>query len=192
MRQREFFVFQKVRDFKKWVIAGFVLFHLTALFLISFPGGSPVRTALSVPFRPYFEFFYFWQNWGMFAPEPSSLNAFLRAEVKTADGRTLSYDFPRMSELGYLDKYLMERYRKWGVDNIRSDGNSAYWPAAGRFIARKLKAEEGITAIKVELWRYWTYVENPEQKFRPIRYRIPESELERARFFSLAIHPGDF
>ncbi len=177
---------------RKWILPGFIAFHLCALFLIAFPGGSPVRTRLSLPFRPYFEFFYFWQNWGMFAPEPSNLNAFVRAVVKTVDGRVLNYDLPRVSELGYFEKYWMERYRKWAIDNIRSDGQSAYWPAAARFIARKLRQEEGIVAAEVQLWRYWTNVEAPDVLFRPMHYRIPESEMQRYRFYSTAIHPGDF
>lgn len=177
---------------KRRFISAFIVFHLLALLLICFPGGSAVRTRLSTPFRPYFDFFNLWQNWGMFAPEPSNLNAFLRAEVKTTDGRHLRFDFPRMSELDRFDRYLMERYRKWAVDNVRSDNFSAYWPATARFVARKLKEEQGVTAVQVELWRYWTHVEAPDLHFRPFGYRIPESEMERAKFFTLAIHAEDF
>jgi hypothetical protein len=179
------------RILRRRVLSGFIVFHLTALFVISFPGSSPVRTRISLPFRRYFEFFNLWQNWGMFAPEPSNLNAFLRAVVKTADGETRSYDFPRMSELGFIEKYQMERYRKWAVDGIRADSSSAHWPAAARFIARRLKKEEGLVVVEVQLWRFWTLVEAPEVLNRPLRYRIPESELSSAKFFTLAIHPED-
>jgi hypothetical protein len=127
----------------------------------------------------------------MFAPEPSSLNAFIRAEVRFKDGTTGFFDLPRMSKLSLVDRYLKERYRKWAIDNLRSDDYKSYWPAAASYVAREANHNSAVPPVEVSLWRYWTMVENPYKKFVPVGYRIQDEKLEKFKFYTQAIKEED-
>jgi hypothetical protein len=180
-----------LKRIKKPLVVAFLIWHLSALFVCAWPGSSALRNHLGVVFRPYFGFFHLWQNWSMFAPEPSSLNAFVRVEVKYKDGKVRWFDLPRMSELGYVDKYFQERYRKWAVDNIRSDDSRGYWPAAARYLARKANPDPLNPPVEISLWRFWMTIESPDVKFRPVGFRVSEQELQKFKFFTTALKPED-
>jgi len=181
---------RRIRDPRAWIL-GFVGFHIAAIFLCDFPGSSPVRRVLSEPFRPYVTFFDLGQNWSMFAPEPSSLNGFLRGEVKYQDGSTGFYEFPRMCKLGLMDRFFKERYRKWAIDNVRADSHRADWPATARYVARQANRNPAVPPVEVSLWRHWVMVKDPMVEFVPVGYRVPDEKLETFRFHVEKITPAD-
>ncbi|NDG83997.1 MAG: hypothetical protein EBX52_03040 [Proteobacteria bacterium] len=170
----------------------FAVFHLTAIGVCSFPAPSRTRQILSRFFAPYVDFFSLNQNWAMFAPDPYSLNSFIRAEIRFLDGTTRWIAPPRMSTLNLRDRYFLERYRKWADDYIRADGYSEYWPLAARYFARKAYTDAANPPVEVRLWRYWTRIEDPEVRFQPVGYRIDESAMERYQYFKIEINPEIF
>jgi hypothetical protein len=180
-----------LRNPRFW-IAGFVFFHCLAVFLCEFPGSSPVRNVLVDPvLRGYVRFFHLGQNWSMFAPEPSSINAYLRAEVKFRDGAVRDFELPRMSKMGIVDRFFKERYRKWAVDNVRSDGQKQHWPATARYIARIARQATGEVPVEVSLWRHWTFIKDPNIEFVPTGYRIPDERMEKFKFHTEVIREAD-
>ena len=176
---------------KVW-IAGFCAFHCLAIFLCEFPGSSPVRRVIADPvFRGYVRFFNLGQNWSMFAPEPASINAFLRAEVKFTDGTTGFFDLPRMANMNLVERFFKERYRKWAIDNVRSDDHKGFWPATARYVARGVRETTGKTPGEVSLWRHWTIIKDPNLEFVPTGYRIPDEKLEKFKFHTQPIREED-
>jgi hypothetical protein len=177
---------------RKFLILGFCIFHCTAILLCEFPGSSPVRRVLADPvFRAYVRFFNLGQNWSMFAPEPSSINVFLRAEVKFKDGSTGIFDLPRIAKMGLMERFFKERYRKWGMDNIRTDDHKFYWPATARYVARSVHQSTGGVPVEVSLWRHWTMIKDPTLEFVPTGYRIPDEKLEKFKFHTQLIREAD-
>jgi len=76
--------------------------------------------------------------------------------VVYADGATRKWRFPRMEQLGFSERYIKERYRKY-VENLTSDNNRALWPDAARFIAR-LSNTRAVPIKYVVLVRHWSEI----------------------------------
>jgi hypothetical protein len=72
----------------------------------------------------------------MFSPLPKAVNSYVEGIVVYADGDTRKWRFPRMEQLGFSERYIKERYRKY-VENLTEDNNRALWPDAVRFIAKQ-------------------------------------------------------
>lgn len=179
-----------LRDSRFW-ISCFCVFHCLAIFLCEFPRISPVREVVAAPFRSYVRFFNLGQNWSMFAPEPSSINAFIRAEVKFHDGSVRFFDLPRMSQMSLVERFFKERYRKWALDNVRTDDHKAVWPSTARYVARLARDSGGGIPVEVSLWRHWTLIKDPLKEFVPTGYRIPDEKLEKFKFHTQAIREED-
>jgi hypothetical protein len=97
---------------------------------------SPLVSACGSFSRPYPLWTGLFQKWDMFAPDPSKLNCYVGAQIAFRDGRTALWNFPRMENLGIVEKYFQERYRKYANDNLRLDSDAPAWPDAARYIAR--------------------------------------------------------
>ncbi len=176
----------------KFWIASFCVFHCLAIFLCEFPGSSQVRRVLADPvFRGYVRFFNLGQNWSMFAPEPASMNSYLRAEVKFKDGSVGFFDLPRVSKMGLAERFFKERYRKWAIDNVRTDDHKFYWPATARYVARSVHETTAGIPVEISLWRHWTLIKDPTLQFVPTGYRIPDEQLEKFKFHTQAIREAD-
>ncbi len=63
--------------------------------------------------RPYMVWSGLFQTWDMFAPDPKSINSYVRAVVITQDRHIKVWNFPRMEELSFWERYRKERYRKF-------------------------------------------------------------------------------
>lgn len=116
-------------------ITVFIVFHLVAITAwvcpVSFRPISDIREIV----RPYILWTGLFQSWDMFAPDPKSRNEFIKAAVMTKGRHTLVFALPRMEDLGYLERYQKERYRKF-TENVLLDRNSAVWPDMLRHVAR--------------------------------------------------------
>ena len=101
--------------------------------------GAALELLVARPFqnfiRPYMLWSGLFQAWDMFAPNPMKLNSYVEAEVSFRDGSRRIWSFPRMNEIGYVDRYFKERYRKFANEYLRMDVHSALWPDAARYIA---------------------------------------------------------
>ncbi len=133
---------------------------------------------------PYMAWSGLFQKWDMFAPNPSMLNNYMTADITYADGHTATWSFPRMEELGLVDKYVKERYRKFANDNLRLDAFSVLWPDAARYIARVNKVQASNPPVAIDLIRHWSVVQPPGS----VSATGPWNQF---KFFHYAVQPGD-
>jgi hypothetical protein len=148
---------------EKWKLAAisvFLLFHIVVIFCWSVPLNSLLVTAVKESVRPYMHWAGLFQVWDMFSPNPLNLNTYLEAELTFRDGSTRVWKFPKMQELGYVERYFKERYRKFGNERVRLDANSALWPDAARYIAR-INNNPSNPPTVVRLVRYWSEIAPP-------------------------------
>ncbi|HXS96060.1 MAG TPA: hypothetical protein VN736_15750 [Candidatus Limnocylindrales bacterium] len=167
------------------VISAFIAFNLFAITCWCVPLDTPLVVACRNMVRPYMLYFGLFQKWDMFAPDPTKLNSYIDAVVTYRDGQTSKWGFPRMEELGIVDKYFEERYRKYMNDNLRLDTNSGLWPDAARYIARA-NNRAGDPPVLVTLVRHWSIVPPPGPDGEP--GYVPWSQFE---FFHYTVAPGD-
>jgi hypothetical protein len=112
------------RKFARALISAFVAFNLIAIVSWCVPLESPLVSAGRSFSRPYLLWTGLFQKWDMFAPDPSKLNCYVGAQIAFRDGHTALWNFPRMENLGIVEKYFQERYRKYANDNLRLDSDA--------------------------------------------------------------------
>lgn len=106
------------------------------------------------PLPLYLESTGLWQWWDMFAPNPSSTDAYMDAVVEYADGSTAFQPYPRMYDLPIWMKYFKERYRKYR-ERLTGDENSWKWPHTAQRLALVHYRQTGKKPVIVRLWRHW-------------------------------------
>jgi hypothetical protein len=163
------------------VISGFILFHIIALVLWCFGLERP-RTRVGKGLDVYMVYSGLSQGWAMFAPNPTSLNSHVEAEITYQNGRVRVWRFPRPEEIGYFERMFTERFRKWANDRLRMDANAALWPDAARYIAR-LNDDPTNRPVTVALVRYWSQIGPPGSK-------QPEP-WQHTTFFTYTVTPAD-
>jgi len=126
------------------------------------------------------------QDWMMFAPNPMRENTFIDAEITFASGRKHIWTFPQMQELGYVERYAKERYRKFANERLWVQENSAIWPDAGRYIAH-LNRDPADPPRIVKLAHYRCIIPWAPP---PGEDAAPE-HWERDVFFTYHVTPGD-
>jgi hypothetical protein len=174
----------------RWLVNGFIALHIVCIAAWNVPGPvrpSALRSVLD-EISPYMIRSGLWQGWDMFAPDPLALDLDVIAEVTFVDGRQVTWVFPRMQEMPYLERYLKERWRKWR-ERVRLDAFSVIWPDTARWIARRFDSPEH-PVRSVALVRRWSEIP------APVGSRLPPRAASAAltnqyRFFVLAIQPGD-
>src|SRR5690349_24771326 len=82
-------------------------------------------------FRPidtYLSAFSLYQDWMMFAPNPSRTEVYITAEVEFENGVKDTFSFPKPWEMLIGQKYVNgERLRKFVSEGVRKDQNSWMW-----------------------------------------------------------------
>ncbi len=169
---------------KKIFISGFIVFNFMIMARVHLPLDSKFFSTIYGPVDSYTRFFSSFQDWLMFAPNPSRTNYQISAEVEFVDGSRDTWFFPRAAELGIVGKYLYgERYRKFVSEGVRKDENSFMWKDTARFALRKI-GEDNFDKIpkKVHLYRHWEDVPLLSQGMRTHGKR--PDKLSKFRFFT--------
>jgi hypothetical protein len=167
------------------VVNVFIMFHLAAMFAWCLPIQSILVTNFNERIKPYMLAFSLFQNWSMFAPDPPLENINVDAEITFRDGETRTWKFPRMHELGFVERYYEERYRKYAIDHLRVDSESGLRPDAARYVARLTPRPEN-PPVTVVLYRSWSEIRPQGQDGS---YRT--GPWTRVSFFSYTVTPGD-
>jgi hypothetical protein len=137
----------------------FLLFHIAAITVWCTPSDSALIVACSEFIRPYMVWSGLFQSWDTFAPNPKSANSYVVASVITKDGHVHPWNFPRMEQLSFTERYYKERYRKF-AENLQADNNAAMWPDVARHLARLYASPANPPEI-VLLIRYWSDIPPP-------------------------------
>jgi hypothetical protein len=125
--------------FTHGVISIFILFHLIAITFWVLPWNvAPLRGVREIV-RPYMVWSGLFQTWDMFAPDPKSINSYIKAVVITENRHIKVWTFPRMEELSFPERYRKERYRKF-EEVLQGQQSEALWPDVATHIARLLKS----------------------------------------------------
>lgn len=112
----------------------FLAAHVVAVSIWCIPLHTPIVPICRNLLRPYFLWFGLFQSWDMFCPTPKSSNSYIEAIVIYADGAEKSWTFPRMEQLSLTQRYIKERYRKFG-EKLPLEQNDVIWADIARHIA---------------------------------------------------------
>jgi hypothetical protein len=145
------------------------------------PLESPFVSAIYKPVDTYLSFFSLYQDWLMFAPNPSRLNGYVSAEVEFDDGTKDTYSFPKPDELNFVQKYVYgEKLRKFISEGVRKDENSWMWPDTAKFVLRQMKSKHfSRLPVKVHLYRHWNETADIREEVRPHLQGIPKYDSYR-------------
>lgn len=162
------------------VINAFILWNLFALTIWLLPG-SALRSRFVNAVHPYLQFTGLTQSWRMFSPNPADIDLYWEARIRHANGQVRSWNFPRMVDLGYVERYRRERFRKL-IELANSDKNRMVWPSLARFAARQNNVDPKNPPVAVELVRHFRTVPPPGGTFPP---------FQTYSFFTTPITPED-
>jgi hypothetical protein len=128
------------RSFAHAAISVFILFHLIAITCWAVPWNVSVMRELKELIRPYMAWSGLYQSWDMFAPNPKSIDSYIKAVVFTGDRRMKVWTFPRMEELGFAERYQKERYRKF-EETLPEQRYEALRPGVATHVARLFNSQ---------------------------------------------------
>ncbi|MGC2398914.1 MAG: hypothetical protein WA510_03995 [Acidobacteriaceae bacterium] len=118
---------------RRGAISAFILFHLVAIACVAIP--AKTLAGAKDLFMPYMRWSGLFQSWDMFAPEPQSVDSYLKAVVITRDHHIKVWSFPRMEELSLFQKFRKERYRKF-AEVLPQPQFAPLWPDVASHVAR--------------------------------------------------------
>lgn len=158
-----------MKRISKIFISFFILFHLMVMMRVHLPLDTIFFSTLYRPVDAYLSFFSIYQDWMMFAKNPSRTNTYLKAEVEFDDGQVVEFKFPHSPKLSLGEKYIRgERYRKLITEALTRDSHSYMWRDVAKFILRKVKDENfDRIPMRVHLYRYWNQIPPMNEKFLP-------------------------
>lgn len=169
------------------LLSAFILFHIVATLLWVMPRSALHDQVRSLTWN-YISYVGLWQHWGMFAPQPSSLNAYLSAVVTYQDGSQREWTWPRMAELDLFTRYRKERYRKF-AEYARMDKFAFMWPSLARYAAEVNAGDPANPAVRVQLWRHWWFVPPPPENGDISQ--DPPPKWNHYQFFDLPLTPSE-
>ena len=120
---------------RRGAISVFILFQLIAITCVAVP--LKALSNVKELFMPYMRWSGLFQSWDMFAPDPQSVNSYVKAVVISRDRRMQVWSFPRMEELGFEERFRKERYRKF-AEVLPQQQFAPLWPDVARHLGRLL------------------------------------------------------
>lgn len=160
---------------RKILVISFLILNFLAMARVHLPLENTFFKKVFRPVDTYLSFFSIYQDWYMFAPNPTRMNIRLSANVEYFDGSVETYQFPHTTEMGLFDKYTHgEKFRKIISEGIRKDSHSWMWKDTAKFVLKKMK-ENNISKIpiKVHLFRHWAETPKLDKQFLAHGSRIP-------------------
>lgn len=118
-------------------ISIFILFNMVAILSWAIPLNVAPLPQIKEIVRPYLLWTGLFQSWDFFAPNPRPVNSYIQAVALTQNHRMRVFNFPRMEQLSYSNRYREERYRKF-AEVLCDSRYAALWPDVARRVARLL------------------------------------------------------
>ena len=122
---------------RRGAISIFILFHLIAITCVAVPLRFSALMGIRELVMPYMRWSGLFQTWDMFAPDPESVNSYVKGVVITRDRHMQVWSFPRMEELGFAERLRKERYRKFS-EVLPQPQYAPLWPDVARHLGRQL------------------------------------------------------
>lgn len=165
----------------------FILINLLAMFRVHVPLQHEFFSRVYRPVDAYLSYFSLYQDWMMFAPNPTRLNASLEAEVFFQDGSKATYQFPGAGMESLGEKYLYgEKFRKIITEGIRRDSHQFLWKDAAKFALRNLEFHHiNKVPMKIKLIRAWDEIPAISEHFRESNSHI--SSVQKYSFYQLEV-----
>lgn len=135
---------------RRWAISAFVLFHLSALVIWTMPQCA-IKATCESPYRYYVLPLGIWQWWAIFAPDPMGQSTVLNAEVIDAKGMRHTYEFPKLGNLSWWEKYPRYRRCKFTA-NMMSEEFKVQRTFTARHAVRQLGLGEDAFPLQVCLY----------------------------------------
>jgi hypothetical protein len=157
------------------------MFHLIAITCWAFPWNFSAVREVKELVRPYMVWSGLFQTWDMFAPDPKSINSYMRAVVITQDRHIKVWNFPRMEELSFGERYRKERYRKFA--EALPEKEEALWPDVAAHVARLFNSQND-PPYKVLLIQF-------RADIRPGANESSEPVYKPNAFYEGYVEPGD-
>ena len=117
---------------------------------------------------PALSFFSFYQDWMMFAPNPTRINSEMYAIVEFSSGDIVKYYFDSPNKLNHIDKYLGgEKMRKYFQDTVSNNRNHFTYRDLSKYVLRQV-ADANIEKIplRVKLVYSKNFIPSPYEEFR--------------------------
>jgi hypothetical protein len=130
----------QTETFRRGVISVFILFHLVAITCMAFPFDIPPIRNMKDLVKPYMVWAGLFQTWDMFAPNPEAVNSYIKTVVISRDRHMQVWSFPRMEELGFIERYRKERYRKFS-DVLPQPQYAPLWPDVAAHAATQFNSQ---------------------------------------------------
>jgi hypothetical protein len=135
---------------RRWAVSAFVLFHLSALMMWTMPFCA-IKAQLQYPYRYYVLPLGLWQWWAIFAPDPMKSSMTLNAEVVDAKGMRYTYEFTRLADLAWWQKFPRYRNCKFTA-NMLVDEYKTHRTFTARHVVRQLGLGEEAFPLWVGLY----------------------------------------
>lgn len=158
----------------------FVLFHMFMILSWTVPDPPPGIQNGSIPATPRNVVTYFsdylllgnqelkklptryymlstgiWQYWNMFAPNPANTDFWWDAIVTYQSGKVAVMPYPRMKDLGVVEKYFKERYRKY-LERMNTDATDTWKrPTFAQRMALLAYKDPSDPPVRIQLRRHY-------------------------------------
>jgi hypothetical protein len=171
----------QTQTFRRGVISVFILFHLIAITCMAFPFDLPPIRNMKDLVKPYMVWAGLFQTWDMFAPNPEAVNSYIKTVVISRDRHMHVWSFPRMEELGFVERYRKERYRKFS-DVLPQPQYAPLWPDVAAHAATQFNSQSD-PPEKVLLIQF-------ESDIRPATDGAPDPAPRPSVFYDDYLQPG--
>lgn len=118
---------------------------------------SEIRGAIRPGLRPVVEALALDQDWGVFAPNPTTVSIAVEADVELADGTVVHYEFPDGDP--FIGAYREFRWRKFERLIRQDDSSGRYWRRTAEWIAARYADDD---PVRVTLIRYFATTPEPD------------------------------
>lgn len=135
---------------RRWALSAFVLFHLSALVMWTMPNCA-IKTQFQSPYRYYILPLGLWQWWAIFAPDPMGQSMTLNAEVVDVKGMRHTYEFQRLADLTWWQKFPRYRHCKF-TGNMLNEEYKTHRTFTARHAVRQLGLGEDAFPLWVSLY----------------------------------------
>jgi hypothetical protein len=165
----------------KIIISTFIiLFVGTTLAWLS-PEKIALRKLIVEASTGVFKFAGLWQGWELFAPNIRNVNSHTIALISFDDGSLTAWPLPRFEQMGAMEKFRKDKFRKWNGDNVQWDRYKDFWPAFARYVGRLHYNGSGAKPVSCTLMMFQTTVPGPTSHVS--RAALPQHDQPKFSFF---------